>query len=254
MKFAFKTIVAAAALAAAAASQAAVIELTEGQSYKGLTASGNATLEFSQQLLGALDAGQIVIQPFGSVVPNITFDQDGFYLGAEITAPLRSASIDTATDNVVGAGTTGGAILTATALKGISNGGQIIVSDLEADLTAKVIRAHVVGSNAAGTYSFDQVIDLWSVTNIVGSTLIAGPGTYINELNGLTITAQGREVMINSLGLIKGGITALEGVTDYGRVTSTIVATAVPEPSTYLMMGVGMLAVGVAVQRRRKNG
>lgn len=250
MKFAMKTLVAAAAVAAAGLANAAAVTLNVGDEFKGLTASGSGTLAFSQQLLGALDSGQVLVEGVDPAIANVVLDADGYYLAAEASAPITSLTIDDVTNTVLAAQTAGGALQTTTFVKSISNGGILSVTDLNVDLANNMVRARVQGANAAGTYNFDQVIDLWSIGSITGDTTVTGPGVYTTTLGNLAITQQGFDVFVASLDLIKGGVTALQGVDDFGTITSVITATAVPEPSTYAMMGVGLLAVGAAVRRR----
>lgn len=40
---------------------------------------------------------------------------------------------------------------------------------------------------------------------------------------------------------------------DFGTITSTINVSAVPEPSVYALMGVGLVAVGLVSRRRTKG-
>jgi hypothetical protein len=92
---------------------------------------------------------------------------------------------------------------------------------------------------------------LWNYTTLTGGTTIQGAGTYNNTISGLTITADGQAKFAQALGLLSLGKAALNGISDYGTISSTIVAVAVPEPSTYALMGVGL--VGVMLVKRRRQ-
>lgn len=261
MNFALKSLVAAAAIATTGFVNAAAITVgfNDGSVYNGGTFVGSGTLTFSPQLLGALDSGQVVVTAYSEAVPLIALDQDGFYSGVSVAAPIVSLTLDDTTGNLLSALTSGGATQTTTYVKSITNGGVLTVSDINADLANNVIRARVQGAAATGGYVFDQVIDLWSIGSITGDTRLAGPGHYTTTLSGLSITSQGFDVFVNSLQLIRGGVTALEGVSDFGTITSTFfygnlltppVTPGIPEPSIYAMFGVGLLAVGAVARRR----
>jgi hypothetical protein len=69
----------------------------------------------------------------------------------------------------------------------------------------------------------------------------------------LSITTAGFNVFTQSLGLLTLGVGALQTVDDFGTITSTINVSAVPEPSVYALMGVGLVAVGLVSRRRTKG-
>ena len=90
-------------------------------------------------------------------------------------------------------------------------------------------------------------------TAIVGSTTMVVPGTYVNEFNGLKMTAEGFTVLKNGLGLQSGGYSQLRGTNDFGSITTTIAVTSVPEPSTYaLILGGGLVCFSRLARRRVK--
>jgi len=250
MKFALKTLVAAAAFVAAGVASAATVN-AGGQFNSELTfASGTGKLEFSSALLEALDVGKIAITPIDPLVASeVNIDPDeGFYTGVSATAGINTLEVDGSL-NVLSAATSGGLLQTAPVQRSVSRGGFLGVSNLNVDLVNKRVYADISGGNGVGNLTNFY---LWDIASITGATQVTGPGDFVTTLSGLSITEAGFNVFSQSLGLLTLGVGALQTVDNFGTITSTITVTAVPEPSTYALMGIGLVTVGLVARRRAK--
>jgi hypothetical protein len=265
MQYTLKALAAAALIASIGVANAASVTTAVGETntFNGTPLTlegGTGTLSFSASLLAALNVGQVAVT---AVAPaTVTGTPAGNNVAA--AAPITSVTADDVSGQVLGVATAGGALQTAPVVGFISNGGTLAVTNLNVDLTSKAIYASITGdftgaaTGVPGTATGGAVttIDnfhLWDYTTLTGASTISGEGTFNTTLSGLTITADGYKHFVSALRLLQFGTAALQSVTDYGTISSTITVTAaVPEPSTYAMAIAGLALVGVAARRARK--
>lgn len=247
MKFAFKSVVAAVAFVAAGAASAAATTVNVGDTLNGLTLEGGTgKLSFSQDLLSALDTGKVAVSSWEPGKAIGTKDADGFYTEVSATAVITSLVVDSSTNEILSVATAGGATQTSPVLKGVSSGGFLTVGDLNVDLVNNKIYATVIGANGVGTLSN---FHLWDIVNATPTDTYVEGTTLLNQVGGLKITTAGFDTFVKSLGLLSLGKGALATVSDFGTINTTVVA-SVPEPTTYALMGLGLVGIAAVARRR----
>lgn len=268
MKLTFKHLAMTAAFVMAGAAHAATsLTLNAGGSVtdQGWTVSnlnGSGTLTFSSALVGALNSGSVEVTQVSPATVTAPTNSRGFYTAISAAAPIQSltGSFDGTTVSIFGVGTTGGALLTAVADGFTNTGGSLSITNLRVDLTTQHVFATLVGGNGVGTINS---FDLWTYSSLSGPTsfaAVSGTTTSVNTISGLTISTAAFNTFAQALGLTTAGKNAMSAITDYGSITSSISVLAtknsstpsVPEPSTYLLMGLGLVGIG-AVSKRAKR-
>ena len=263
MQYTLKALAAAALIASTGLASAAPLTVNTGDQFafngeQLILEGGTGTLTFSDSLLAALNLAKATVT---SEAPAVVTGTPGAK-NVAAAAPIASVTADDVSGNVLGVGTTGGALITAPASDFVSAGGTLSVTNINVDLATKRIYASITGdftgaaAGVPGTGAISTLDNfyLWDYATISGATAVTGEGTFNTTLGGLKITNDGYKHFVSALRLGLFGTTALQAVTDFGAINSTITVTAaVPEPSTYALAIAGLAMVGVAARRRARQ-
>lgn len=257
MKFALKSIVAAAAfIAVGAASAANVTAPADGVTVtNGFTVKGSGTLNYSQDLIDAYNVGGVVASAWNGATSSIV-GAPGGYTAIAVTAGLTSVTYDGTSGQVGEVVSVGGVKSVASKVSGVSNGGYANVGNLDVRFQtdgSAWIYGDIIGQSDAGVAVNQTGIKLFTVAaaNITGDKSFNGAGTYNTTLTNLALDSTAFNYLSTALALQSLGKASLQYASgNFGTLTSTITVTAaIPEPSTYALMGAGLL--GVALARRR---
>jgi hypothetical protein len=252
MKFAIKSIVAATAFVAAGAASAALVTVNVGQTVNGLTLEADSfgALRFDDGLIDALNLGAVAASGFGGATVTTVGTPGAYEYGGIIaSAKVSSVTYDNATGKVVRVVTTGGARQVATNNPALS-GGWVEVGNLDVRLDTMEIFGTVQGkSNLANSVAQNYSGKLFSIGGLTGDTTWQ-QGVALTQLTGLAITTEAFQAIDRSLALKNVGRAGLQAAAaNFGSINSQITVAAIPEPSTYALMGLGL--VGLALVRRR---
>lgn len=249
MKFVVKSLVAAAAFVMVGAASAAPATVNVGGVLNDMRlVGGTGTLSFSTDLLSALDTGKVTVTSYAPGVATATKDADGYYTEVSASAVISSMVVDDVTNKLISVATSGGATQNSPVLKGVSSGGFLTVADLNVDLVNAKVYATVIGGNGVGTLTNYH---LWDIVNpVTQDSFMVGDNQVLSQISGLQITTPGFDTFSKALGLLSLGKGALATVSDFGTITTTLTVQAVPEPSTYALMGLGLVGIGLVARRR----
>ena len=252
------SVVAAAALVAAGSASAALVTINANDPSSGALINGAGTLTFSENLRNALNVGAVTAEAFGDATSAIT-GSPGAYTNIAVSAPVTSLVYDDTTNQVTKVFTSGGARQVAGNVPGVSGGGWVEVGNLEVNLVTNEIFGTIVGQSDAGA-SVNYYGKLFTIGSVTGDTTLPSPAsTGFTTLSTLALDSAAFTQISNALALqFLGSVSLQAASSDFGTIESAISnliltpppVPSIPEPSTYALMGLGL--VGLAAVRRRR--
>jgi hypothetical protein len=240
----------------------------------GTFQSGSMDMSFSPNWMITANSVQISLTPIAPTHSPILPALEGMQPGSILTSPLSMVSVDGTLRTLNGAVGFGGMNFSQPTLNALSTSGNLSITDMYADLNTGTVYGSVNGANGVGSQSG---VALWQAKQISGSSSTANPPPCVNvdalcqtgdtiithaELQGLALTTLGQAIFQRSLGLLPTGQEFLNVVSNnVGTITVNAVfsvptdyrltpAGAVPEPSTWALMGLGL--IGLCGASRRK--
>lgn len=194
-------------------------------------------LTFSGSALAFLDIGYVAVIDVGPARytrPSLTVPDDGLVLDLDESGGLPQLA------------TNGGALYVLTSASLFGGAGYLSVTHLTVDFGKWTVYADIGGANGLGARTI-PFFNLSSVTGDRFSVFENNPLEFVAF--GLTLTPEAEAAFIQGLALSSLGTSALSRIHDFGslKVSGLLL---VPEPSTYALMGLGLVSAGFWARRR----
>lgn len=272
MSFAFKPIVAALAFAATGAAHAANVSIdTDGATAQnGILVSATSELQFSHGLMQFLanQPAPAGVNPYGNATltqkdpcADCVYEPDDippphYFVGT----PVNNLTHDTATGKLLQMVSVDGVQISLDrSLETGAAGGWAKLGELDVqfqvDGSAKIfgqVSGQRLGASSAVNYS--GLMFTVAAADVHNATFNSAPGTHDTTLNNLVLSQPAFQALAASWGLSSTGPSLADWTVagaDFGNLRySVTVTTAVPEPSTYILMGVGLAGLFLMARRR----
>jgi hypothetical protein len=267
LKHIAKTVLMASAMAAAGLAQAQlsanVTIVAGGPAVKpfgwDVSLQGFSSLAFSENLVMGLPVIGITATVIAPATGTVSADALAFgapilSVSGQFDASDLLANGGSGSFTATNVGIPGGVSMVTGAPNFATTGGSLSVTGLSVDLASQGIFATVSGGNGLAT----RKLRVWDFANIEGTpshlAYTAPPHSFPKwavvmdqRLTGLTITDEAFAAFSQGLGLKAAGIAVMLSAQDYGVMTIT----TIPEPSTYLLMGLGLVGVATLANKRK---
>lgn len=228
--------------------------------------AGGATIELSSRTLSSFNLAGATLSAVPPILGPAIVGTPGNYTAATLGTMGTALSYDNVTGELLSLSTQFGYRVETSKLTGVTKGGWFEVNDLTIDFSQQRVEGTISGQTQDGV-SVSYTGTLFNAPSMTYNPAEWAQGQYGLQLAGLVLTPEALGAMTDSLAasaLLRAGMAST--ASDYGTMdvwlSSTLLGTpamtfsapamavAVPEPSTWALMGAGL--AGLMLSSRRK--